>query len=409
MDTRKTKTTIWSAAFISVFIANFATNMGQYMMNTLVPKYVNSLGAAASMVGTVTSMFAVTALLIRPVTGPAFDYFSKKKLYMLAIAVICLAFMGYSRSVSVEGMMIFRLVHGIGMGCTAPLGLSIATDTLPADKTASGIGVFSIGQAVATAIGPSIGLSLSEKIGYQSTFFIGAMVMLAACLLCLVIREKKPEHREPFKISLDRIIAVKALVPAAMYVFLSVSYSCINSYMAIYGGERGVDQIGLFFTAYAVVLLVSRPLSGALMDKKGLAAAMVPACILFAFAFFLVSIAHSLPMFLAAGAVSALGFGASQPAIQALCMRSVPPSRRGAAANTNYTGADLGNLLGPIIGGRVAEYAQGVTGSTAEGYAWMYRFMMIPMAVALLIFLVNRKQLIRNYVQPQSEGAPSES
>ena len=69
---------IWTPTFISIFIVNFALNMGQFMMNTLIPKYADHLGATASIVGLVSSMFAVTALAIRPLAGPAFDFFSKK-------------------------------------------------------------------------------------------------------------------------------------------------------------------------------------------------------------------------------------------------------------------------------------------------------------------------------------------
>ena len=71
---------IWNRTFIAVFIANCFQNLGQHMMNSLVPKYANSLGAASWLVGFVSSMFAVTALAIRPFSSPASDSFSKKKL-----------------------------------------------------------------------------------------------------------------------------------------------------------------------------------------------------------------------------------------------------------------------------------------------------------------------------------------
>ncbi len=73
MSAESKKVTMWNPTFISIFIVNFAMNMGQFMMNTLVPKYANYLGATAAVVGTVTSMFAITALAIRPLAGPAFD------------------------------------------------------------------------------------------------------------------------------------------------------------------------------------------------------------------------------------------------------------------------------------------------------------------------------------------------
>ncbi len=394
MSVKAEKATIWKPTFLSIFIANFATQMGQFTMNTLIPKYVNYMGATATMVGLVTSMFAVTALILRPVTGPAFDYFSKKKLYMLAVFTIVVAFIGYSSARTVPMMIVFRLLHGIGIGCTAPLGLAIATDSLPTEKLGSGVGVFSLGQAVASAIGPSIGLSLSRSIGYSHTFMIGAVVMGIACALCMLIKEQPMERQGKFTISPDRIFARPAVMPAVIYAFLSLAYSCINSFIAIYGEERGVEQIGLFFTAYAIVLIFSRPISGSISDRFSVGSVIVPACVLFGVSFFMISISSSLPLFLAAGAISACGYGALQPAIQSLCMRGVDKSRRGAAANTNYAGADVGNLMGPVIAGRIVEAVQQSTGSAVAGYSSMYRWMIIPIGIALALYLLSSKKLL---------------
>lgn len=396
-DSTKSQSSIWSPAFVSIFIANFAANMGQFMMNTLVPKYVNQLGGAASVVGLVTSMFAVTALLIRPAVGPAFDYFSKKKFYIAALCVTAFAFFGYSRSNTVAAMIVFRLVHGIGVGCTAPLALSLASECLPEDRIGSGIGIFTVAQAIGSALGPSIGLSLSKTIGYSRTFLIGGCVMTLACLLCLLIKDAPVVRNGPFRITLDGFFSKKVLHVATMYAFLAMSYSCINSFIAIYGGERGVEQIGLFFTAYASVLVFSRPMSGSMTERFGLVRIIVPACILFAVSFLLISVSTSLPMFLAAAVLAAFGYGSCQPIVQAMSMRCVPKSQRGVAANTTYIGADIGNLAGPIIAGRIVDWAQAATGSTVAGYAQMYRIMIIPTGLALLVFLKNRRKMVQAY------------
>ena len=71
---------IWNTTFINILVVNFCHQMGQQMMNTLVPKYANALGANAYTVGLLSSVFAISSLLIRPVSTPAFDSFSKKKL-----------------------------------------------------------------------------------------------------------------------------------------------------------------------------------------------------------------------------------------------------------------------------------------------------------------------------------------
>ncbi len=389
----KTKT-IWNALFLNIFIINFCQSMGQQMMNTLIPKYADSLGASASVVGMVSSMFAVTALAIRPIAGPAFDCFQKKKLLLAALIVMDAAYFIYSISTSIPVIVAARLIHGCGIGCVAPLCLAMASDALPDHLLSSGIGMFSLGQAVSQAIGPSVGLSLSRSIGYNNTFRIGAAVISLACVLAFFMKTPEFHRTSKYEIKLRKIVVKEAVLPAVLMFFLSMSYSCVNSFIAIYGGLRGVENIGLYFTVYAVCLLVTRPFSGRIADKYGIDKVLIPGIIGFAFSFFLVSRAENLAGFLVSAVFSSCGYGICQPMIQSLCMKCVPKERRGAAGNTNYIGTDLGMLLGPTIGGMVIEGVS-AAGPAVSAYSSMYCVMILPMAAAFVFFLFNRKRLLQ--------------
>ncbi|WP_141504692.1 MFS transporter [Paenibacillus luteus] len=387
--------TIWNPTFTYIFIINVALNMAQFMMNTLIPNYAEHLGATAVIIGVVSSLFAVTALGIRPIVGPATGYFRNNRLLAVAVGIIALAFVSYAFADSISILMLGRLLHGIGMGFLAPLSLALASDALPSSKLASGIGIFSLGQAVATAVGPMLGLELVHAFGYSATFIIGAVIMLAVLLMALRLKTDVPDKSAGFKISLNNIIAVEVVVPSVIMFFLAGAYSCINSFILIYGKANGVKEIGLFFTAYAVCVLFSRPFSGRIADKYGLSTMLVPGIFIFALSFILISFARSLPMFLLAGAVSAFGYGICQPIIQTMCMKLVDKERRGIAGNTSYIGVDLGYLLTPTIAGAIVTYVQSRGGSPVEGYSIMFQTMTIPIIAAFVVFMMTRKRLLK--------------
>ncbi len=94
--------------------------MGQTTASTVLPLYMHALGAATSIVGFVSGAFAVTAILMRPFVGPAFDSFPKKRLLMIAMVLICIAMASYAVVDSVPAVIVGRFVHGLGMGCTGP-------------------------------------------------------------------------------------------------------------------------------------------------------------------------------------------------------------------------------------------------------------------------------------------------
>ncbi|MCD7956702.1 MAG: MFS transporter [Lachnospiraceae bacterium] len=369
---------IWNAAFISIFIANAMMNLGQQMVNTLIAKYADYLGAAATAVGLLAGLFSATALFFKLFSGPAMDSFSRKKLLMGAMALMAFCYIGFGISSSMPMLMFFRLLEGTARAFTATGCLAIASDTLPAEKFGSGIGIFSLAQGACQAIGPTIGLTIYRYIGYNNTFFLAAFCVALGVIATGLAKIEEKEHKQ-FKITLSGVAAIEAIIPAILLFLFVGTYFTVSSFIAIYGTDMGVVNIGLYFTVYACVMLVSRPIVGKLSDKFGVVKVMIPAAICFALSLFLISIATSLPMFLVAAAIAAFGYGTALPTLQALAMKCVPSARRGAASNMAYIGQDLGNLAGPVAAGFVVE---------ALGYRLMWKFMMLPMAAVLVLLLV---------------------
>jgi MFS family permease len=335
------------------------------------------------------------------------DYFKKNRMMTLALGLIVLAFIGYGFSKSIAFVIVSRLIHGIGIGIAAPLSVAMASSALPESKMASGLGIFSLGQAVATAIGPSVGLALLEHIGYSVTFLIVAAIVFVSFLLSLRLKSNAPPKKSKFKIQLRRIIVPDVIVPAIVTAFITIAFSSISYFIVIYGGLRGVENIGLFFTAYAVSLLVSRPVSGKIADKYGTDKAIMPGLLLFGISFVLLNLADTIYMFLAAGIVGAFGYGICVPLLMTLGMKLVPARLRGAASNTNYIGTDAGYIIGPILAGFIVTGVKTNTGNEIAGYEIMYMAMIIPVAIAFAVILAARKKLNRKLL-PADDDSPAE-
>ncbi len=389
------KESIWNRAFIIILIVNFCHQMGQQMMNTLVPKYADALGSSAYLVGLIGTAFGVSSLVARPFTSPAFDSFSKKKLLILSLAGICAVFTCYGLSRNYSMLITARLFHGAFVGCVAPLSLAIAGDSLPEKSMGSGIGIFSLCQAVGQAVGPNLGLKLSKTIGFPKTFFLGAGIMLAAVVLAFFVIEQ-PGERDVYRITLDKIIEKDSLHPAVLMFCIMIAYTCIGSYLAIFGDLLGIENIGLYFTVYAVFLLVSRPLSGKLIDKYGYGKVLVPGLLCFAISFVIIGLSRELTGFLIAATVNAFGYGVCFPAIQSLGMRCASRNRRGAAASTSFLGSDCSMLVGPVLAGLVVDGISKTDLGKVQGFSVMFCIMTIPIIAGLVYFLIFQKKIQAN-------------
>lgn len=380
------KATIWSLPFVVLMGVNLAQSMAAFMAVTTLPVFATSLGATTATVGMVVSSFTLSALLVRPFAGPAFDSFSRKKLLLISQAVICVALFLFGVVDSIPGLVAVRLLHGVGVGCSGPLAMSLVSEYLPVEKFASGISVYTLAQSFAQVIGPAAGLYLVDAVGFSNTYFLSSAFLLVAMAGIFTIREPYRE-RLPYQLKFDRMFAPEAMGKALALALLAVSFSCMTSYVVLYGYARGVAEMGLFFIVYAACLVVTRPLFGSLADRFGTPKVIVLGLVCFAGSYVALSQAADLPGFMVAAVLGSAGFGCCAPLLQSMGLASVGPDRRGAASNTMFTGLDVGQLFGPVIGGFVVEAITPTLGSQVAAYSFMWILMLVPAAGTLLIAL----------------------
>lgn len=384
LNDRREPTSILNRSFITLFFANMAFNMGQFMSNALLPVYVDSLGAPAAVIGLVVSTFGFAAILFRFVSSPIMDTYNRKYIVAFASLLMVIAFFGFGISKSIPVLIAFRLIQGCGTAFGNACCLAMVANMLPKDKYTTGIGYYSLAQAISQAIGPSIGLWLVGLVDYQMTFAINAGFMLIAAVMALLLKYDFTRTKK-LKLSFQNLIAKEAIIPSVVS-FLLIAGTTVTSFLIVFAAGQGVTKnIGLYYTVSAVTMLVTRPLVGKLVDKAGLIRVCVPALLCNVASFIVISFSTNLWGFLIASFIAAFGSGACLPAMQALCMKSVPGERRGAASSTNFIGLDLGGLVGPSIAGVVAQ---------SFGYVTMWRVMVIPFILSALTLVIFRRRVV---------------
>jgi MFS family permease len=161
--------------------------------------------------------------------------------------------------------------------------------------------------------------------------------------------------------------------------FTTISYGGIVTFLPLYADERGISNIGLFFTIYAIALLVTRPYAGKYYDRKGPNNIILYGLLLIFVSIFMLAFAKTMPVFLLSGILLGLGFGAVQPTIFAHAMVGIEPERRGIINGTVMTAFDLGMGFGSVFLGIIANMA---------GYANMYLITSFTVLFGLVVFFL---------------------
>lgn len=387
--------TIWNAMFISIFFANMALNLGQQMSNSLLSLYAKSMGSPADQIGQLMSMFAITALIFRFISGPAMNTFNRKKLVAMGMSFMAMAYLGFSFAPAIADVVglqaitvlkIFRLLQGIGNAFANACCLTIVADTLPKEKFSTGMGYYGCAQVISQAIGPTVGVFLRDLLGYPNTYLVVFAIMCCAILASTRVK-LAPRKNVPFSLKLSNMIAREALTPAVIIFFVNMGFTAINAFLLVYSEERGIVGGSLFFTVYALTLLATRPVIGRLTERFGFAKVSIPAVLMTACSFVLIAFSENLYVLLLAAFVNAFGYGSIQPMLQSLCMKSVPPERRGSASGTSFIGTDAATILGPMLCGKVAD----MVGYTPV----MWLAMTVPIFAGVATIFLSRNRIKR--------------
>lgn len=330
------------------------------MVSPIITKYATQLGASLTVAGVIAGMFSITALVARPFGGVISDRFNKKRILVVSTTVLAVAALGYFFSVNIPLLIAFRILHGIGFAVSGTANIAIVSNFIPKERMGEGIGYYGLGQIVATAVGPNIGLIIGNAYGFNIAFLVSAIILfVAAALMTRIPYKKITELRSNIKlphkkIEFQDLIATEILPLALIGGIFSFSNGLVSSFLVLVGDNRDINNIALYFTVNAVCLFIARPVAGKLADKKSLSLILYPASILTAMESLLLSNANVLWIVLVAAVCKAFGQGSAQPTLQSACIKKLGLSRSGVATSTFYIGADIGQGVAPMIGGAIA-------------------------------------------------------
>ncbi|MEW6399788.1 MAG: MFS transporter [Bacillota bacterium] len=386
MSSQEARPALWTRDFILASLANLAVFTGFQMLMPTMPVYIGFLGGQETIMGVVTGVFTLSAVGVRPLVGWALDTMGRKAVFLFGLAVFVVSALSYAWAPSIAVLLGIRVLHGLGWGCSTTAAGTIAADVIPRERLGEGMGFFGLAGTLAMAVAPALGLFIIHQWGFTLLFVTSGSLASAALLLAAPIRYVSTEPRSlaaSARTARPAFFEPQAVRPGLVMLLGNTTYGAIVTFLALYAMERGIANIGPFFTVYAATLALSRPLGGVLTDRRGYDAAVVPGLVAIAATMALLSRASSLPTFLAAAVLAGIGFGAVGPAMQALAVRGLPPYRRGAANSTYYIGFDLGIGLGAILWGTISQ---------AIGYSVMYLAATIPAGLALVAYLATGRR-----------------
>ncbi len=181
----------WIVA-ITVTIATFMEFLDTSVANVALPHIAGSLSASQDESTWVLTSYLVANAIVLPISGWLASVFGRKRFYMTCVALFTISSFLCGIAPSLQMLIFFRILQGMGGGGLAPSEQAILVDTFPVEKRASAFAVYSIAIVFAPAIGPTLGGWITDGYSWRWVFFINIPVGILSLLLTSVVVSDSP-------------------------------------------------------------------------------------------------------------------------------------------------------------------------------------------------------------------------
>lgn len=165
---------------LCVMLAVIMQILDTTMATIALPYMMGSLSATLEQINWVLTSYIVAAAISTPLSGYLANRFGRRNVYMVTIVGFTLASMLSGMAVSIEQMVVFRLMQGAFGAPLVPLSQATMLDTYPREQHGQAMALFGVGVMVGPVLGPTLGGILTEFFHWRWVFYINVPVGILA-------------------------------------------------------------------------------------------------------------------------------------------------------------------------------------------------------------------------------------
>ena len=374
---------LWSPAFINYGVSSGIFYMTQYVLVAALPIILTAeLGGSALDAGLAMTYFQIGTILCRPFAGRSIDGLDKRIILLISSALFFVIMGLFNLTTSLQTIFVLRGLHGAIFALGTTVMAALAVVVLPASRKGEGINMFAVFSNIAMVLGPAVGLYALQAYGSSALYMFLTIMTAFAFVLSNVIRLPKelakPKHKTSKGWSISRFIEKRSLPWALMGLFIGFTYSGVLVFIPIELNSMGAGVWGsVFFALFALMIIISRPLVGKVYARYGSRFVIYPGVGLFIVGLAILGVVSTPVGIICTAPLLGLGYGAAQPAFQALAVQSAPIERAGVSTATYFLALDIAVGAGSVILALIAN---------ALGYQYLYQITSLIMIIALALY-----------------------
>src|SRR3989454_6104521 len=158
---------------LAVSVATFMLLLDITVVNVALPSIRESLGASFTDLQWVIDAYALTLAALVLTAGSLADRLGRRRLFAAGLTIFSAASLLCALAPDPTFLNLARAVQGIGGAVMFAVSLALIAQEFPAGRErGTAMGLYGATIGVAVAIGPLVGGTLTDALGWQSIFYL---------------------------------------------------------------------------------------------------------------------------------------------------------------------------------------------------------------------------------------------
>jgi MFS family permease len=371
---------------LTLYAPSLTLALGQGIAVPALPTYARSFDVSFGVASTVLVAFAVGSLLAGLPAGYLVDRIGRRKMMIAGPILIAATSFLAAVAQSFPELLVYRFLAGAGQQMWAISRVTLVADTATDVQRGRQMSVMSALQGVGSIAGPAIGGLIAVFWDVRVPFIVYGLLALVSTLpSVLLLRETAPTARRGKQVddgsrksgSWAWVWTHPIFIFFVALFFAGISRGALFSgtlnIYAVYAYDAGAATVGFMAGAAAAIGIPITLASGAIMDRFGRKASIIPGFSLIALSLGLMVLTAALAWPFSAFVVIFLvvqgALTITQGALQVLGSDLAPADVRGRFFGVWQTVNQMGTVLSPSMFAVLSETAGAATAFAYLGFA----------------------------------------
>jgi EmrB/QacA subfamily drug resistance transporter len=170
-----------------VVLGSIMSILDTTIVNVAIPTFARDFRAPLSTVQWVSTGYLLALAMTIPLTGWAVERFGAKRMWIASLVLFLLGSALSGAAWSIQSLIVFRILQGIGGGMIMPIGQSIMATAAGPQRMGRVMSILGVPMLLGPVLGPVIGGLIVDSVSWRWIFYVNIPIGIVAIALALRI------------------------------------------------------------------------------------------------------------------------------------------------------------------------------------------------------------------------------